>query len=120
MALLLDNLERMPHEVQCVALDTLQRIRSAHLAKVLFRLFDSVDPPNKRCKRMEMSRAFQSALLMSGAEDYRQKVVKALATIAEGNSEVMSWLRKRRNDESVASGLRDDMTHILQVLRERD
>lgn len=119
VALLAQRLPVLPFATQCVALDALLRIRSEQLAKVLFHVFDAVDPVDRRCQRVELERPFQAPLLVSREEELREKVVQALAAIAEGNSEVMSWLRARSRDEKVADGLRNDMHYILDVLAER-
>ncbi len=107
-----------PLEVQCVLLDAMLRIRSEQHDKVLFALWDKV-PPRTRCPRQELERPFQSPTAISKEEEVREKIVKALAGIAEGNPPVMAWLRRTAKDEQVASGLRADMNYILDVLAQR-
>ncbi len=113
---------RLPHltfDVQCIALDALQRVRAESLDRVLFQLFESVQPVDRRCPRQTLERRFRSPVLLSKEEEYREKIVKTLATIADGNDKVHLWLREKSRDESVASGLRRDMGHVLEVVSGR-
>jgi len=117
--ILIRSLPTMAFNRQCVALDLLQRLRPGHVGPQLFKLFDSVEPSDKSCERREVKLKFQAPELMSKGEEFRQKVLKTLATIADGNHEVIVWMRRRSKDSTVASGLRADMEHILQVVNER-
>ena len=119
VALLQARLGSLPFSAQCVVVDALARIRSGDTAQALFRLFERVSPPDRRCPRQEMLRRFRPPALMSSEEELRQKVVLALATVAEGHADVTAWLERQSRDPAVAQGLRDDMRHILKVLRER-
>jgi len=109
----------MPFETQCMVVDAMLRIRAAQLDETLFVLWDAVEPADRRCPRRLLERRFEGPLAMSKEEEMREKIVKALAGIADGNSRVMSWLRKKSTDERVAGGLRADMGYILDVLAGR-
>ncbi|MFT5433551.1 MAG: hypothetical protein ACI9OJ_004257 [Myxococcota bacterium] len=117
--LLSDRLLRMPFKAQCATLDALVRVRAVELGPVLFTLFDSVSPPERRCPRQIVDRPFQAPMVISKEEELREKVVQAIAAIAEGNATVMSWLRRRLADPTIAKGLHNDMRYILDVLSGR-
>lgn len=119
VAVLRQRLTTLPFEGQCLVMDALVRIRAEQLAKPLFTVFESIAPTDRRCQRLEVARKFEAPLSVSKEEEAREKVLKALAAIAEGNPIVTSWLRSKADDESVASGLRSDMRHILRVTSER-
>ncbi|MFT7622062.1 MAG: hypothetical protein ACI9WU_001229 [Myxococcota bacterium] len=116
--LISQRLLTMPHDTQCVVLDAMLRIRAEQHAKVLFALWDATEARD-RCPRKELVRRFESPSTVSKDEEMREKIVQALAGIAEGNSEVMAWLRRHSEDEVVASGLRNDMRYVLDVLAQR-
>jgi hypothetical protein len=105
--------------VHCSILEALQRTRPEDISTQLMGLFDAIEPANRRCPRSETTLPFQGAVLQCSSEEYREKVVKTLATVAQGNPAVVDWLRSRSDDASVASGLRADMRHILDVISER-
>lgn len=113
------RLPRVSFETQCLLLDSAQRVRAEDLDRVLFQLFESVEPVDRRCPRRTMDRRFQPPVLISKEEEFREKVVKTLAAIAEGNDKVRLWLREKSQDENVASGLRRDMRHVLEVVNAR-
>ena len=68
----------MPFEVQCVLLDTLTRLRSEATNKVVFTLFETVNPVDKRCSRMELETSFGQPKLISRrrATKRRQKCLR--------------------------------------------
>lgn len=119
VAVLRQRLTTLPFDGQCLVMDALVRIRAEDMAKPLFTVFESINPTDRRCHRVEVARRFEAPLSVSKEEEAREKVLKALAAIAEGNPVVTSWLRRKAADESLASGLRGDMRHILRVINER-
>ncbi len=117
--LIAQRLPTMPFETQCMVVDAMLRIRAEQLDNVLFGVWDAADPVDKRCPRRVLERRFEGPLAISKEEEMREKVVKALAAIAQGNSRVMTWMSRKSKDERVASGLRNDMRYILDVLAGR-
>lgn len=117
--LLAQRLPEMELATQCMVLDALIRVRSEELNETLFLLFDVAAPPDVRCPRQLVEKPFRSAAVASREEELREKVIQALAAVAEGNSAVLSWLTRRYQDPDVADGLRADMKYIIDVLQER-
>ena len=114
-----NRLSSYSFEVQCVALDALTRLRTEETNEGLFALFETVSPPSRRCERREQSRRFGKPILVSREEELREKIVKVLASVADGSDAVMAWLEKQSLEPSLASGLRSDMRYILDVLAQR-
>jgi hypothetical protein len=109
----------VPFAVQCVVLDALTRLRTEATNREVFLLFESIDPTDRRCERMEVKTPFGKPILISRDEELREKALKVLASVAEGSDEVMAWLEKQSQAPELASGLRHDMRYILDVLSQR-
>ena len=114
-----DAKEESGRIVHCSILEALQRTRPEEVSQQLLGLFDAIAPADLRCPRTETTLPFQGAVLQSSSEEYREKVVKTLATVAQGNPVVIDWLERRGEDASIASGIRADMWHILDVVSDR-
>jgi len=106
-------------QVHCAIFDAIQRTRAPEISGALIAAFNDIQPADRRCPRQAVQQPFQGEELHSAPEEYREKVVKTMASIAQGNDVIETWLTERSTDPAVASGIRADMQHILTVIEER-
>lgn len=88
---IIDQLTSWPPSLQCVGLGVLFRVQDARASQVLMALFDS-EKSTHTCPDIEWPRPKGPPIVLSEREDVKMWTLRALATIAIGDIDVLEWL----------------------------